>query len=108
MQLPPWLRPHTVTIEPVTGRSPYGNTYGAGVPVRCNWQGGVRLVRATDGTEVTASGTAYAALNPPGLPADLADARVTTPDGKVTYVIAVIRHDDGGLGGWQHTEIACQ
>lgn len=102
--IPDWLLVHTITVEPTDGESPYGPTYGEPITVACNWQGEVRLVRASDGTEVVSSGTAFIRLDGAPIPTG---SRVTSPDG-TTYVIATLRHDDAGLGAWQHREVICQ
>lgn len=104
MDIPAWLLVHTISVEAVEGESPYGPTFAAPVDVACNWQGDVRLVRAADGTEVVSNGTAFVALDGPPIPPG---SRITSPDG-TTYVIATLRHDDAGLGGWQHREVICQ
>lgn len=101
MDLPEWMMPHTVTVEPLAGTGPYGDVYGDPVEVRCLVEDTRQLVRALDGTEVVSQTTVYA---PPGIDCQ-PDSKVTLPSGHVSYVLTVANHDDGGLGGWQHTEL---
>lgn len=101
MELPGWMMPHTVTVEPLTGTGPYGDVYGPAQTIRCLVEDTRQLVRALDGSEVVSQTTVYA---PPGLAAP-PDSKVTLPSGRVSYVITASGHDDGGLGGWQHTEL---
>lgn len=101
MELPGWMMPHTVTVEPLTGTGPYGDVYGDPVEVRCLVEDTRQLVRALDGSEVVSQTTVYAPSwidCPP-------DSKVTLPSGRVSYAITTSDHDDGGLGGWQHTEV---
>lgn len=99
--IPGWLLQHTVTIEAYDGAGPDGPTYDAAVSVRCFLDEQTRMVRATDGTQVTSSSTAYCRLDAtaPAL------SRVTLPDGRVTSVIAALRRDGGALPVPSHLEI---
>lgn len=101
MEIPDWMMPHTVTVEPLTGTGPYGDQYGPPREVRCLVEDTRQLVRALDGSEVVSQTTIYAS---PGIDCP-PDSKVTLPSGRVSWVITTSDHDDGGLGGWQHTEV---
>ncbi len=100
--LPDFLQPHTVTVTTRIGVNSAGPVMSAPVTVACNREDKVRLVRAQNGDQVVSSTTIRTSdtrdLWKPG-------STVTWTGGSGT-VLSVARHDDGGLGGWQHTEIA--
>ena len=100
--LPAAMQPHTVTVQSKTGVTGTGTLYSPATTVACRIDDTVRLVRGTDGNQVVASTTIYTSdsrdLWGPG--------SIVTVNGRDTTVITVSRHDDGGAGGWQHTEIA--
>jgi hypothetical protein len=99
--IPGWLLQHAVTVEAWHGEGPDGPTYDAPVTVRCFLDQATRTVRATDGTQVTSSSTAYCRLDTvaPAL------SRVTLPDGRVTSVIAAMRRDGAALPTPSHLEL---
>lgn len=99
--LPGWLLRHTVTVEPYLGQSAYGPRYGPPGTVRCFLDQQTRMVRASDGTQVTSSSTVYTRLEE----AAPAQSRVTLPDGRVTTVIAALRRDGAGLPTPDHLEL---
>lgn len=105
MRLPSRYLVHSVTVRPLLGRSSTGPVFGPAFSLQCMAQGKVRLVRGPDGNETTSSLTLYAALEafdsvPSGSEVD--------HNGDTTTVITRIRHDDGGLGAPQHTEVVCE
>ena len=105
MRVPAFLLVHTVTVRPYEGRSSSGAVYGEDFTLQCMAQGGIRIVRDSDGTEQVSMLTLYAAPAdadriPPGSEVD--------HDGDTTVVIKVIRHDSGGLGAPDHTEVVCE
>lgn len=99
--IPGRLLQHAVTVEAWHGEGPDGPTYDAPTTVRCFLDAKTRMVRATDGTQVTSSSTAYCRLDTeaPAL------SRVTLPDGRVTSVIAALRRDGGALPVPSHLEL---
>lgn len=102
-QIPGVFLRHVVTVEPYQGAGAHGDAYGPPVRVRAKVEEKRRKVRAKDGAETVSEATVYGRLSmadryPPG-------SRVTLPAGRITWVISTHRHDDGGLGGWQHVEV---
>lgn len=96
--LPLWLQRHTVTVETYTGTAGAGPTYAAGVSMRCMLDAKTKLFIAPDGTQALSAGTLYTSLaNETLLPLK---SRV---GGRT--VAQVNRHDDGGIGAWQHLEV---
>lgn len=94
-----------VTIAPYAGTAGTGDTWGTPAPVRAYVDDTRRLVRAADGKQVVSSATVYAPLDtacPPG-------SRITLPDGRPTYALAVARRDGHGAEALpEHVEIACE
>lgn len=102
--LPGILMPHRIVVEPFAGDSSEGPTYGpAKVSVQCRREG--RIDVTADGQH-TGSVKLYARLVASSLLNT--GARVTLDDGTVGYVTAVARHEDGGLGAWEHVEATVQ
>ncbi|MEE2041279.1 hypothetical protein Q8791_29045 [Nocardiopsis sp. CT-R113] len=102
-EIPAVLLRHRVDVEPYLGSGAHGDAYGPPVRVRAQVDEKRRLVRDKSGAEVVSEATLRGRLAteshyPPG-------SRVTLPTGRVTWVISAHRHDDAGLGGWQHTEV---
>ncbi|WP_228975204.1 hypothetical protein [Streptomyces sp. DH12] len=100
--MPAFLLRHEVVVEPYLGASAYGPRYGPQVTVAGLLEQGTRTVRAPSGAEVTSSSTLRAPLDAPDIPPQ---SRVTLPDGDQTTVIAVLRHDGGGLPTPDHVEV---
>lgn len=100
--LPAAMQPHTVSVRTKTGTTGVGVLFANPVDVACFVDETVRLVRNSDGNQVVSSTTVYTSdtrsLWEPG--------SMVTVFGRPTTVIAVSRRDDGGEGGWQHTEVA--
>ncbi|MFD5266753.1 hypothetical protein [Streptomyces sp. NPDC058335] len=102
MKLPGvWLR-HTVSVEEYEGESAAGPVYANPVTVRCFLEEKTRLVRASDGREVTSAATFYCRLDALAAPPE---SRVTLPGGRQTTVIAQLRRDGGGLPLPDHLEV---
>lgn len=101
MDIPGWLLQHSVTIEPYLGQAAYGPRYDAPVAVACFLDQVTRMVRATDGTQVTSSSTALCLL----ATVAPAQSRVTLPGGRVTTVIAALRRDGGAFPVPSHLEL---
>lgn len=87
----------TAVIEPYAGTGGLGPVYGAPVPVACLIDDTVRLVRATDASEVVSSTTLH---TPPGVVAP-PGSRVTFSDARESTVISTsVKHaDDPDLAG---------
>jgi hypothetical protein len=99
--LPARFQPHTVTVSTRVGVTGAGEVFADPVPVKCWRDDEVRLVRDADGQQVVSSTTLYTSD-----PRDLwAPGSVVDVDGRDATVIAAARHDDAGMGVWQHTEI---
>lgn len=96
----PLLR-QTVTIEAYLGEGPDGPHYDAPQTVACYVENKARMVRQTDGTQVTSTATVYARLGPTAP----AQSRVTLPDGRVTTVWTPWPADGGGLPTPDHLEL---
>lgn len=103
MDIPAWLLVHEVTVRPFLGEGSNGPIVGDPVPLQCMAQGGVRLIRNTEGNTTTASLTLYAA---PG--AQVPTGSTVEWNGGTWTVLQVLPHDDGGLGAPQHVEVICQ
>lgn len=101
MEIPRPLLRHTITVEAWRGEGPDGPRYAAPAVVRCFLDEQTRMVRATDGTQVSSTSTAYALLDTVAP----AQSRVTLPDGRQTTVIAALRRDGGGLPVPSHLEV---
>lgn len=96
--LPTWMQPHTVAVETYLGTTGTGHTWAAAVQVRCMLDGKTKLYTAPDGTQALSAGTLYTSLaNETLLPLK---SRV---GGRT--VAQVNRHDDDGIGAWQHLEV---
>lgn len=103
-EIPTRLMPHTVAVEPFGGTSAYGDVFGASIPdIPCMRDDRVRLVRNSDGDEVTSQTTLYMRLAQESrFPAG---SRVQLPT-RVATVIGYARRDDAGvMGAWQHLEV---
>ncbi len=100
--LPGSLQPHTVTVRTKTGTTGTGTKYADPVTVQCFVDDKARLVRDSTGAQVVSSSTVYTSdtrnLWAPG--------STVVVNGRPTTVLQVAVHDDAGLGGWHHTEIA--
>lgn len=92
---------HDVTIEPYLGPSAYGPRYGGAAVVRGFVEQQTRMVRATDGTQVSSTSTVLCPLDTDAP----AQSRVTLPGGRVTSVIAALRRDGGKLPVPSHLEL---
>lgn len=103
-RLPARYLQHAVTVEPYLGDAGHGPTYGPPTTVRCYLDQQTRLVRASDGRQVTSSSTAYCPLYTTAP----VESRVTLPDGRRTYVIAALRRDGGRLPTPSHLEVQLQ
>lgn len=101
MRLPNYLLQHQVTIEPYTGTGAYGDTYGAGVAVRCMVDGKRRMIRDQSGEQTMSMSTVYCALDTP-CPVG---SRVTLPDGRVATALSVTTCDGGNLPVPSHLEV---
>lgn len=100
--LPAFLQPHTVTVTTRLGANSAGPVMGEPVTVACMREDKARLVRAQNGDQVVSSTTIRTSD-----PRDLWTLGSTVEwDWGAGTVLTVARHDDGGLGGWCHTEIA--
>jgi hypothetical protein len=105
-EIPTRFLVHRVDVEPLLGTGGYGDQYDTKVAdVPCMRDDRTRLVRNSDGDEVTSQTTLYMRLSQ----ADRfpAGSRVTLP-GRVASVITSARRDDAGLGAWQHLEVVCE
>lgn len=105
MRIPTRFLVHTVTVQPLLGRSSTGPMFGPAFELRCMAQGGIRKVRAPDGSEVVSSLTLYAALE---AFAQVPVGSQVTHNGDDTVVIAAIPHDSGDLPTPQHLEVVCE
>lgn len=98
--VPGFLLPHRVDVEPYEGTAAYGDLYGAKVPgVRCKIEDKRRQVRAANGEEVISETTVYARLS--AQDTFKVGSKVQLPT-RVAIVIVCEVFDDGNLGGWQH------
>lgn len=85
------LMPHTVTIQPLTGRDEYSRpTYGPGIQYRARVVGKQKLVRAADGSERVSATTIYVV----GVSGISPEDRITLPDGSQPPILAVSRMPD--------------
>ena len=105
-EIPGLFLRHKVDVEPYEGTGAYGDQYLPLVAgVRCFKDDKRRLVRAASGEEVVSETTLYLRLDQATrfVPGSL----VTLPD-RTSKVISCAHRDDGGLGAWQHIEVACE
>lgn len=103
-EIPLSLLPHTVSVQQLEGAGAYGDRFAAQVDgIVCMRDDKVRLVRNSDGDEVTSQTTLYMRLaQEPRFPAG---SLVHLPN-RVATVIGYARRDDGGvMGSWQHLEV---
>ncbi|MGI5444143.1 hypothetical protein ACQEVM_38535 [Streptomyces sp. CA-243310] len=105
MNVPGWLLPHRITIEPYDGESAYGPLYGppaANVPALVTET--VRTVRSRDGREVTSTAqviTAPDVICP-------AESRLTLPSGRTTTALHIAPHTAPGLPVPGTQEVMCE
>lgn len=102
MDLPLWLMPHTVSVEPLLGSGPYGDSYGPAVVVQCFREDRRQLVRNSEGDEILSETAVYCRLDQV---AKFPIGTRVTYGTKVAYVQVVAELDDGGLGAWQHLQV---
>jgi len=102
-EIPTFMLPHRVTVQPYEGSGAMGDVFGTGIPdVPCMLDDTRKLVRDPEGVEVVSETTLvtrrqYAGKFEPG-------SRVTLPRRTAT-VISCAERTDGGMGGWQHLEV---
>ncbi|MFH8345016.1 hypothetical protein [Streptomyces sp. NPDC018045] len=103
--MPEVLLRHRITVEPYAGEGAYGPQYRHAIPnVPALVDVSVRMVRAPDGRQVTASATIVAGplLDcPPG-------SRITLPDGRTTTALTTAHHTAPGLPVPACTEVTCE
>ncbi|MFE1770271.1 hypothetical protein [Streptomyces sp. NPDC059008] len=104
-RVPPALLRHRIVVEPYAGEGAYGAQYRHAIPdVPALVDESPRLVRTTDGRQVTASATFIAGplLDcPPG-------SRITLPDGRTITAITTALHTAPGLPIPANTEVSCE
>lgn len=101
--IPLELLPHTVQVRPKLGESSRGDLFGDQFELPCMAQGGARMVRSSDGTEVVSTLTLWAQPDqvvPVGSEVDHA--------GDTTTVLQSILHDAPGLPVPEHLEVICE
>lgn len=95
---------HQVTIQPKTGKTAAGPTYGSPFTVQCRVNGGRRMARSPSQVEVTNQTTIY-------LPHDTdcpIGSRITLPDGRPSTVVAVHPRNGGSLPTPVHLEVVVE
>lgn len=102
-ELPDFLLPHRVAVEPYLGDSAVNDTFGPKVPlIRCRQEG--ELLVTAEGER---KGNVKLYLRLDQLARFVPESRVTLRDGStLAYVRAVAEHSDGGAGGWEHIEVS--
>ncbi len=101
--IPAWLLRHTITLERYLGVNAHGEVYGDPAEVPAFVDDSRRLVRDTEGREVTSSATVYAPLNTQAAAGD----RVTH-NGRTSTVLTVAYRDGAGLPTPDHCEISLE
>ncbi|MGW3511180.1 hypothetical protein [Streptomyces sp. NPDC000994] len=104
MNVPGWLMPHEITVEPYAGDGAYGPTYGPGTSVAALVVETRKRVRDREGREAVATAQIITAPDldcPP-------ESRVTLPSGRITRALAVTPYTAPGLPVPQCTEVMCQ
>lgn len=105
MNVPTWLMPHRITVEPYEGDSAYGPVYGEAVTdVRAMVSAVIRTVRDRQGRETTSTAQVLTAPDVECPP----ESRITLPDGRTTRVIAVGPHTAPGLPLPESLEVNCE
>lgn len=102
--IPRWLLTQAgqdITVEAREGSGAYGDVYAAPVTVRALVEQSRRLVRDTDGAEVTSETTVRVPLSTTAP----AGSRITLPDGRRSLVITTSAHNGGRLPVPSHLEI---
>jgi hypothetical protein len=104
--IPGFMLPHTAKAWTKTGNGRNGPIF-ADVPVsfRCRWEGTTQQVAGPTGDQVVSNIAVYA--RPRVLPFVPVGTRLEGPHGQTAYVLAVLPHEDGGMGGWEHVSIRC-
>ena len=106
MLFPGALTRHTVTLHPYMGTGGTGPVFGPAVTVRGFVDRGARLVKRSDGTEVTVTATVVLPLD--AMTGLRVASKVAFDDGSIGIVQTVLRRDTSGLaGGLDHWEIGC-
>lgn len=99
--IPSNLLRHTIVVEAYAGDGAYGPLYAPPVEVACWLDQKTRMVRDSQGRQVTSTSTAY--CNPG--PVVTTQSRITLADDRQPEVIAVLNRNSGGLVRIDHLEI---
>lgn len=100
-----WWR-HTVQVERLDGTGAYGDVYLTATAALCAIDDRRRMVRDATGTETVSETTILLPLTTADVPLG---SRVTLPashGGRTATVLAVSRHDSGGMPTPNHLELA--
>lgn len=103
-EIPDGFLVHEAEVQKYTGTGAHGDVFAAPVTIPCIIDSKRRLVRSLDGKEVISEATVLTKRE--HLPLFEPRSRVRLNGGRVTHVITVADRNDGGMGAWQHLEIA--
>jgi hypothetical protein len=92
---------HTVTVQPLTGHGPEGDTYGTAYEVIGYLDHTRRLVRAANGSQVVSNATLLA----PIATADIPVGSLVSSGATRTKVITFTRHEAGPQPTPNHVEM---
>lgn len=100
--IPRFLLQHRVDVEPLTGHSAKGPTYGTKVAgVRCFVENGQKLIRGQNAEQVTANATVRFR---PDVVCPIG-SRITFAGGRTAIVLAANQRDGGRLPVPSHLEV---
>lgn len=109
-ELPESMQPHRLAVQPYVGTGAYGDSWGAEIDdVPCWIDATRKLVRAPDGSEKTSEATIllstsrWAQVQPGSL---LKLHKELSGPYRACQVIQAKLRTDGGMGAWQHVELA--
>lgn len=102
-EIPDGFLVHEAEIQKYTGTGARGDIFAAPVTIRCIIDSKRRLVRSLDGKEVVSEATVITRRE--HLPLCVPRSKIKL-GGRDTVIILAADRTDGGMGAWQHLEIA--
>lgn len=102
-EIPDGFLVHEVEVKRYLGTGAHGDTFAAPVVIPCIIDGKRRLVRSLDGKEVVSEATVITKRE--HLPLCVPRSKIKLGSRDSVILLAADR-SDGGMGAWQHLEIA--
>ena len=102
-EIPDGFLVHEAEIQKYAGTGARGDIFAAPVTIQCIIDSKRRLVRSLDGKEVVSEATVITRRE--HLPLCVPRSKIKL-GGRDTVIILAADRTDGGMGAWQHLEIA--